>query len=149
RAGGGRRPADVPARRRGQLREGAARAGRGGQPRRAGHPVPRDQRPEHAGGGAPVAGTPPESVVRALAPAPADGCVVVATERAETNLRWANNTLTTNGEMRSRRVAVLSVVNGTAGAAAAVLERSTVGRDDLEPLVRAAEQAARQAGPAQ
>src|SRR5262249_16200882 len=36
-----------------------------------------------------------------------------------------------------------------AGAAAAVLERSAVPRDDLEALVRAAEQAARQAGPAE
>ena len=61
--------------------------------------------------------TPQETVERALALSKADGCVVIATERTETNLRWANNTLTTNGEMRSRRLAVISLVNGSAGTA--------------------------------
>ena len=53
--------------------------------------------------------TPQETVERALALSKADGCVVLATERSEVNLRWANNTLTTNGSMRSRDVAVISV----------------------------------------
>ena len=91
---------------------------------------------------------PQETVERALALSKADGCVVIATERTEANLRWANNTLTTNGEMRSRQLAVISMVNGATGTAAAVLERSAVDPDDLETLVRAAEQAARDAGPA-
>jgi len=93
--------------------------------------------------------TPQETVERALALSKADGCVVVSTERSEANLRWAGNTLTTNGSMRSRRVAVISVVNGAAGAAAGVLERSAVTGDALEDLVRASEQAARDAGPAE
>jgi len=92
--------------------------------------------------------TPQETVERALALSKADGCVVLATDRSETNLRWANNTLTTNGEMRSRRVAVISMLNGSTGTAAGVLERSAVAAEDLEALVRAAEQAARDAGPA-
>ena len=87
--------------------------------------------------------TPQETVERALALSKADGCVVLATERSEVNLRWANNTLTTNGSMRSRDVAVISVV----GEAAAVAQRSAVSADDLEDLVRASEQAARDAGP--
>jgi predicted Zn-dependent protease len=45
--------------------------------------------------------------------------------------------------MRSREVAVISVVGG----AAAVVQRSAVSADDLEDLVRASEQAARDAGP--
>jgi predicted Zn-dependent protease len=93
--------------------------------------------------------TPQETVERALALSKADGCVVIATERAETNLRWANNTLTTNGEMRSRRLAVISVVDGSAGAASGVVERSAVDPAALESLVRAAEQTARDAGPAE
>jgi predicted Zn-dependent protease len=93
--------------------------------------------------------TPQETVERALALSKADGCLVLATDRTETNLRWASNTLTTNGEMRSRRVAVVSVVDGATGTAASVLERSAVSADSLEPLVRAAEQAARSAGPAE
>jgi predicted Zn-dependent protease len=92
--------------------------------------------------------TPQETVERALALSKADGCVVVASERSETNLRWANNTLTTNGAMRSRQLAVISVVNGAAGASPGVLERSAVTADNLEELVRASEQAAREAGPA-
>lgn len=92
--------------------------------------------------------TPQETVERALALSKADGCVVVAAERSEANLRWAGNTLTTNGSMRSRRVAVISVVDGATGAAAGVVERSAVAADVLEDLVRASEQAARGAGPA-
>lgn len=89
--------------------------------------------------------TPQETVERALALSKADGCVVVTTERSEANLRWANNTLTTNGAMRSRSVAVISVV----GSAAGVVQRSTVDADGLEDLVRASEQAARDAGPSE
>jgi predicted Zn-dependent protease len=92
--------------------------------------------------------TPQETVERALALSKADGCVVVTTERSEANLRWASNTLTTNGSMRSRKVAVISAVQGATGTAAGVLERSAVTGDGLEDLVRASEQAARDAGPA-
>ena len=92
--------------------------------------------------------TPQETVERALALSKADGCVVIATERSEANLRWAGNTLTTNGQMRSRQVTVISVVDGTAGTAAGVVERSAVPAHELEDLVRASEQAARDAGPA-
>jgi predicted Zn-dependent protease len=93
--------------------------------------------------------TPQETVERALALSKADGCVVIANERSETNLRWANNTLTTNGAMRSRQLAVISVVNGSAGAAVGVVERSAVTPDTVEDLVRASEQAAQDAGPAE
>ena len=92
--------------------------------------------------------TPQETVERALALSKADGCVVVTTERSEANLRWASNTLTTNCSMRSRKVAVISVVDGATGTAAGVLERSAVTGDGLEDLMRASEQAARDAGPA-
>ena len=91
---------------------------------------------------------PQETVERALSLSKADGCVVVATERSEANLRWASNTLTTNGSMRSRQLAVISVVEGPAGTAAGVVERSAVTEETLEDLVRASEQAARDAGPA-
>ena len=92
--------------------------------------------------------SPQETVERALALSKADGCVVVATEQFQTNLRWALNTVTTNGEMRSRQLSVISFVNGTAGMAAGVVERSAVTADTLEELVRASEQTARDAGPA-
>lgn len=93
--------------------------------------------------------TPQETVERALALSKAAGCVVLTSERSEANLRWANNTLTTNGSMLSRKVAVISVVDGATGSAAGVVQRSAVTADDLEDLVRASEQAARDAGPAE
>ncbi|PZS03971.1 MAG: peptidase [Pseudonocardiales bacterium] len=92
--------------------------------------------------------TPQDTIERVLELSTADGCVVVSEERSEANVRWANNTLTTNGEMRSRKLAVISVVDGATGTASGVVERSAVTAEDLEPLVRAAEQAARDAGPA-
>jgi predicted Zn-dependent protease len=87
-------------------------------------------------------------VEQALALSKADGCVVRVVEQTETNLRWARNTVTTNGEMRSTRLAVISIVNGAAGTAAGVVERTGVTADALEDLVRAAERAAAEAGPA-
>ena len=74
--------------------------------------------------------TPQDTVERALALSKADGCVVVTTERSEANLRWAGNTLTTNGTMRSRSVAVISVI----GEAAGVVQRSAVDADGLEKV---------------
>ncbi|MBI1758061.1 MAG: TldD/PmbA family protein [Actinobacteria bacterium] len=93
--------------------------------------------------------SPQETVERALSLSVADGCVVLVTDRTETNLRWANNTLTTNGEMRSRRVAVLSLVKGAVGTSVGVLERSAVTPDALRALVENSERAARQASPAE
>ena len=89
--------------------------------------------------------TPQETVERALALSKADGCIVVTSERSEANLRWASNTLTTNGAVQSRSVAVISVVGDAAG----VVQRSSVDADGLEDLVRASERAARDAGPSE
>ncbi len=83
----------------------------------------------------------------ALALSRADHCMVVVTERSEANLRWASNSLTTNGEMRSRQCAVISIVDGGNGAASGTVSRS--GSPDLADLVAASEQAARDAGPAE
>jgi predicted Zn-dependent protease len=93
--------------------------------------------------------SPQDTVERALALSKADGCMVRVIERSETNLRWANSTVTTNGEMRSRRLAVISVVDGGSGAAVGTVERSAVTAEDLEELVRASEEAARASGPAE
>jgi predicted Zn-dependent protease len=92
--------------------------------------------------------SPQETVERALELSKADGCVVRVVEQTEANLRWANNTVTTNGETRSRRLAVISFVNGTAGMAAGVVEQSSTSLDALADVISASEQAARDAGPA-
>ncbi|GGS57149.1 metallopeptidase TldD-related protein [Streptomyces griseoviridis] len=93
--------------------------------------------------------TPHETVERALELSRADGCVVIADEHSTANLRWAGNALTTNGVTRGRTLTVIATVNGREGTASGVVSRSAVTREDLEPLVRAAEAAARGAGPAE
>ncbi|WP_406287769.1 metallopeptidase TldD-related protein [Embleya sp. NBC_00896] len=92
---------------------------------------------------------PNETVERALALSKADGCVVIAEETSAANLRWAGNALTTNGETRGRRVTVVATVAGTEGTASGTISRTGVTVDQLEGLVRAAEAAARDAGPAE
>ena len=91
--------------------------------------------------------TPQELVERALAASTADGQVTFVTDSTEANLRWAANSLTTNGAMRSRHVVVISFVDGGAGMAAGTVART--GTPDVAALVAASEQAARDAGPAE
>ncbi|CAM5391458.1 peptidase [Streptomyces avidinii] len=86
---------------------------------------------------------PHEIVERALALSTADGCVVIADEESTANLRWAGNALTTNGVTRGRTLTVIATVDGKEGTASGVVSRSAVTAADLEPLVRAAEAAAR------
>ncbi|WP_338675736.1 metallopeptidase TldD-related protein [Streptomyces sp. SCSIO 30461] len=92
---------------------------------------------------------PHEIVERALELSTADGCVVIADEQSSANLRWAGNALTTNGVTRGRTLTVIATVDGAQGTASGVVSRSAVTAGDLEPLVRAAETAARAAGPAE
>ncbi|MGW0467174.1 metallopeptidase TldD-related protein [Streptomyces sp. NPDC003027] len=92
---------------------------------------------------------PYEIVERALELSRADGCVVIADEESSANLRWAGNALTTNGVTRGRTLTVIATVDGAQGTSSGVVSRSAVTVDDLEPLVRAAEAAARGAGPAE
>ncbi|MFE9648508.1 metallopeptidase TldD-related protein [Streptomyces sp. NPDC006365] len=92
---------------------------------------------------------PHEVVERALELSRADGCVVIADEYSTANLRWAGNALTTNGVTRGRTLTVIATVDGKEGTSSGVVSRSAVTADELEPLVRAAEAAARGAGPAE
>ncbi|ASQ93851.1 metallopeptidase TldD-related protein [Streptomyces sp. 11-1-2] len=92
---------------------------------------------------------PHEIVERALELSRADGCVVIANESSTANLRWAGNALTTNGVTRGRTLTVVATVNGGQGTASGVVSRSAVTVEELEPLVRAAEAAAREAEPAE
>ncbi|HEY0537432.1 MAG TPA: DNA gyrase modulator, partial [Actinoallomurus sp.] len=89
--------------------------------------------------------TPQETVERALALSRTDGCIVIADESSGANLRWAGNTLTTNGVTRSRRLTVIAIAGDSTG----MVSRAGVTPDQIEDLVRAAEQAARESGPAE
>ncbi|GAA4729376.1 metallopeptidase TldD-related protein [Modestobacter marinus] len=91
--------------------------------------------------------SPQQLVEAALAASQADGSVVYVTDSSEANLRWASNSLTTNGAMRSRQVVVISFVDGGAGMATGTVART--GTPDIAELVAASERAARDAGPAE
>ena len=91
--------------------------------------------------------SPQELVEKCLAASTADDQITFVVESSEANLRWAGNSLTTNGSMRSRQVVVISFVDGGAGMAAGTVTRT--GTPDVAELVAASEQAARDAGPAE
>jgi predicted Zn-dependent protease len=89
-----------------------------------------------------------ELVDAALAASSADGCVVIVAEHSETNLRWAANSLTTNGRMRSRSMTVVSTLDHGDGASAGVVTRAVSALEEVADLVRASEAAGRAAEPA-
>ena len=95
--------------------------------------------------------TPQDTVERALAAAKTGGeCVVIADESSTANLRWAGNTLTTNGVAATRSLTVIAIdrrADGTAGVG--TVSRSGITADQVEDLVREAEKAAEQASAAE
>ena len=92
--------------------------------------------------------TPQEIAERCLAVSRADDAIVLVEQLSTVNLRWAGNTLTTNGESAELGVTVISVLGMGSGAAAGVLSSSRVGPGDLAELVARSEAAARESGPA-
>ena len=64
-------------------------------------------------------------------------CVVWVTERSEANLRWANNALTTNGEMRSRRLIVTATADVEGGTAAGTVGQEIAAADEVGAVVAA------------
>ena len=75
---------------------------------------------------------------------------MIADESSTANLRWAGNTLTTNGVAASRSLTVISVdrrADGTAGVG--MVARSGVTPGQVEDVVREAEKAAAEASAAE
>ena len=97
--------------------------------------------------------SPQETVELALAAARSDDCVVIAEETSAANLRWAGNTLTTNGVASSRQLTVIAVDrrgsrdDGGQKTAVGVVSRAGVRPDQIEELVRAAGHAAAEGTP--
>ena len=79
--------------------------------------------------------------------------MVIAEETSTANLRWAGNTLTTNGVAGSRQLTVIAIDRRGAGngpsAATGVVSRAGVRPDQIEDVVREAEHAAAEATPAE
>ena len=79
----------------------------------------RDQRETVAGDHGDGGVLSPQQIIdAALAASTADGCVVVVQSSTEANIRWANNTVTTNGLPRTLSWFVVGVGGGAAGTVA-------------------------------
>lgn len=74
---------------------------------------------------------------RVLSLSNADDCIVVAVESTDANVRWANNTSTTNGLSRTAELFVISVIDGRVGTVGV----SHFPDEDLEAVVRRSEAA--------
>jgi predicted Zn-dependent protease len=94
---------------------------------------------------------PQDTVERALAAArPGGETIVIAEESSTANLRWAGNTLTTNGVAATRSLTVIAIdrrADGTAGVGTVARSGVTVGQ--VEDVVREAEKAAAEASAAE
>lgn len=93
--------------------------------------------------------SPQSFVEHAVATSVADDCVVLVHDRTSANLRWATNTLTTNGVMHGVEVTVISFVRGAGGTATGSVTGSATTQAQVTQLVEAADAAARAAGPAE
>jgi predicted Zn-dependent protease len=91
---------------------------------------------------------PQDLVERALSVATLP-CVLWVSEHAEANLRWANNALITNGEMRSRRLTVTATAEVADGTAAGTVTQEVAAAEDVKAVVSAAEHLALAARPAE
>lgn len=88
-----------------------------------------------------------EIVERVLADSRTDDCVAIVSETSQTNLRWAHNALTTNGQMHDRTLTVVAIRRGvdTSGAptaAVGVVTGKVTSPDDVAGIREAAEAAA-------
>jgi len=88
---------------------------------------------------------PQDLVEHALAKSTSDQCVVIVQDSTGTNLRWANNTLTTNGVMHSVAVTVIAFQ----GAGNASISGTAASPEQVTALVEQADAAARNADPAE
>jgi predicted Zn-dependent protease len=93
--------------------------------------------------------TPQELVEHALRTTRSDGCVVLLSTTTSANLRWANNTLTTNGVIHHASVTVVATRGAGTGAAAGVVTGSGSAHEQVTRLVEAADAAAADAAPAE
>ena len=92
----------------------------------------------------------PQSFVdHALATSIADDCIVIVQDKTSANLRWANNTLTTNGVMLGIDVTVISFIRSADGVATGSVSGSATTQAGVTALVEAADAAARAASPAE
>lgn len=71
--------------------------------------------------------------------------IVLVSDRGEAALRWAGNSMTTNGVTRAREATVIAILDGPDGSQVGTVSASAVDADTIPDLVHAAEEAARSA----
>jgi len=96
-----------------------------------------------------TAPTPQDLVEHALETSRSTGCVVLVRNSSRANLRWANNTLTTNGVMHDVTVTVVAVHQRGKGTATGSVTASGASLEQVTHVVEAADAAAAAAGPAE
>ncbi|MFC4604474.1 metallopeptidase TldD-related protein [Rhodococcus kronopolitis] len=87
-------------------------------------------------------------VERALALRTVDESIVIVTDASEAALRWAGNSMTTNGISTFRTWTVTSIVRDADGARVGTVSSSSVEEAEIADVVRASESAAAAAQPA-
>lgn len=97
--------------------------------------LPSGQHPQHGAGGALI--DIPAIVDRVLALSTADGCIVIGRLHEKANVRWANNTVTTNGATEQAELSVVSII----GRRVASVTRTYFPSERLEEMVRESEAA--------
>jgi predicted Zn-dependent protease len=93
--------------------------------------------------------SPQHTVELALQAARCDDCIVIADESSTANLRWAGNTLTTNGVSRSRQLTVIAISRSGDEARTGVVSRAGVRNDQIAAIVAEAEHAAEESSAAE
>jgi predicted Zn-dependent protease len=92
---------------------------------------------------------PQDAVDIALRAARGNDCIVIADESSTANLRWAGNTLTTNGVSRTRQLTVIAISRAGDGARVGVVSRAGVRDEQIADVVAEASEAAAEGSPAE
>ena len=87
--------------------------------------------------------SPQELVEHALEKSTSDSSIVIVHDSTSANLRWANNTLTTNGVMHGISVTVVALHGTGTGTATGSVSGSATSTEQLERIVEAADAAAK------
>ena len=91
-----------------------------------------------------MTGTRPQELVEhALERSTSDNSVVIVHDSTSANLRWANNTLTTNGVMHGISVTVVALHGTGTGTATGSVSGSATSTEQLDRIVEAADAAAK------
>ena len=93
--------------------------------------------------------TPQQLVEHALDTTRSNSCIAIASVSSGANLRWANNTLTTNGVSQRVSVTAIAFASTTEGIAAGSVTGTAATLDQVAALVEAADRAAAASEPAQ